>query len=631
MAGRHADPGGGWGYGKLPPTETPTAKDEAALRRAYERPDLSNTQFAILALAEADRAGAKVAADIWQKADRYVRTSQLPGGGWGYVYVDRDPQEAYGSMTAAAVASLYLCDERLAPKEPAEAAADRLTVAQAGLDWMAEHYTLKENPNRATAWYYFWLYALERAGVTSGRRLFGQHDWFREGAALLIGGQKPDGTWTDRPYEDALCLLFLAKGYKPVLVQRMIWEGAWRKDPRDLDHLVQYLDKRIGGQPVAWQTIQGDASLSDYLAAPILQVSGRGPLRIITGALPRLRQYVEQGGLIVFDAESGDAAFLESINRFLAEQFPESKLEPLPADHPIATAVHKIRPETIEGLEVLNVGCRAAIVVATKGLAEKMANEDPGPRARTCALGENLVVYATGAAALPDRLATTSPLEMPKPVEKATWRIGQIQYDGDWNPRPYAMPLLLKDLAARFNISVMSRPTPLKLTDKDLGTYPILFLTGHYALNLSDAEKAGLKRYLEDGTRVVFAESCCGRPAFDKSLRDLFKELFPDSPLQELPADHPIFSGKVGVAIPTVTYSPAVQIESPSLSRPVLVGMVRDGHLALIYSPYGLAGGMDGLKTWAPANWPPMTPTAWPSTSFYISCTKRGQRAIFDF
>jgi hypothetical protein len=28
------------------------------------------------------------------------------------------------------------------------------------------------------------------------------------------------------------------------------------------------------------------------------------------------------------------------------------------------------------------------------------------------------------------------------------------------------------------------------------------------------------------------------------------------------------------------------------------LGLVRDKHLAMLYSPYGLAEGMDGLKTW---------------------------------
>jgi hypothetical protein len=619
---------GGWGYGKMaaappagegggaPAAPLPTAKNEAALKRTYERPDLSNTQFAVLALSEAERAGATVPPDVWRKADRYIRTSQLPGGGWGYVYNDADPEEAYGSMTAAAVASLYLCADRLAGQEAAEAVAERLTSIQMGLDWMADHYTLKENPGRALAWYYFWLYGLERAGVTSGRRLFGEHDWFREGAALLVAGQRDDGAWTDRLYENSLGLLFLAKGFKPLLVQRLVWEGPCRKDPRDLDHLVRYLDKRLGGQAVTWQTLKSDAPLADWLAAPILQVAGRGPLRMLAASVPRLRQYVEQGGVILFDAQGGDAAFLESVRRLLAEQFPESRLEPLPADHPIAAAVHKVNPA---GIEVMNVGCRAAIVIATKGLAEEMANEDPGaPRlaavdmtavgpaaakregaGNALRLAENLAVYATSAAALPDRLAAPTIIDMPReePVPRGAWRLGQIQHDGDWNPRPYALPRLLKELASRFGISVAGRATPVRLTDKDLGTYPILYLTGHYALHFSEAERAALHDYMDRGG-VVWAEACCGRPAFDASLRQLAKELFPDSPLEELPADHPIVSGKAGTIAAPVTYSPAVAAESPKLNHPVLLGLVRSGHLAMVYSPYGLAVGLDGMKTY---------------------------------
>jgi hypothetical protein len=617
--------GGGWGYGRVPAAPLSgegaagLVKNEAALKRAYERPDLSNTQFAILALSEAERAGAKVPPDVWRKADRYVRTSQLPGGGWGYVYHDADPEEAYGSMTAAAVASVFLCADRLARQdEPAETTRERLTSAQMGLVWIADHYTLKENPARGLAWYYFWLYAVERAGVTSGWRQFGDHDWFREGAAMLVDGQRADGAWTDRPYENALCLLFLAKGYKPVLVQRLVWEGPWRKDPRDLDHLVRFLDRRLGGQAVAWQTLRSEAPLDQWMAAPLLQVTGRGQLRMLAGPLARLRQYVEQGGLIVFDAEGGDAAFVQSVRDLLAEQFPESKLEPLPADHPLAAAVHKVKPA---GLEVMNVGCRAAVVLATKGLADAMASEDPSPQPsppnggeggrrpgegapaarppEALRLGENLAVYATGAAALPDRLQPAVLIEMPRDekLPADAYRLGQIQHDGDWNPRPYAVPKLLKELATRFGVAVYSRPAPLRLTDPDLGKYPILYLTGHYAFHLTEAERAALRDYLDRGG-VVWAEACCGRPAFDKSLRDLMKELFPDSPLEELPADSPIYSGKVGSAIGTVAYSPAVQAESPKLNRPVLLGLSRHNHLALVYSPYGLAVGLDGLKTY---------------------------------
>ena len=606
---------GAWGYGRpagAPPATPPpeaglpregeaekglkAVRTEAELKRAYERPDMSNTQFAILALSEADRAGASVPADVWKKADRHLRVTQLPGGGWGYVFHDPDASEAYGSMTAAAVAGLYLCHDRLAKSEPAEQSAERLASIEKGVAWIVEHYSLSENPNRALAWYYFWLYGLERAGVTSGRRTFGNHDWFREGTALLVGGQRPDGTWTDRLYQDALCLLFLAKGYKPLLVQRMELGSEWRRDPRDLDHLVQYLDKRVGGDPVAWQTVSSDAPLEDLLAAPILHLCGRGAIRMLAGSVPHLKEYIEQGGLIVMDADGGDAAFTESVRRMMAEMFPESKFEPVAADHPLFRAAHRVAPIS---LEAMNVGCRAAVILAPKGLADGWAAGDPLKPNDALALGENLALYATGASRLPDRLAAAAVMQLPpdQPPPRGAWQLGQVQHDGDWNPRPYAMPRLLKDVADRFGIAVYDRPLPVRLTGKNLGGLPILFMTGHYAFHLSDAERAALKDYLDHGG-FLWAEACCGRKAFDAAFRNLVKQMFPDAAMEELKGDHPILSGKVGVAIPTVTYSPAVQAESPDLKRPVLWGLARGGHLVLVYSPYGLAPGLDGIKTY---------------------------------
>ncbi|MBM4017194.1 MAG: DUF4159 domain-containing protein [Planctomycetes bacterium] len=616
-------PTGGWGYGRCGPAAPdpnvdrgrPSKAAELALRRICERPDASNTQFAVLALSEAEHAGAKVPPDAWQKAERFLRAGQLPGGGWGYVYHDPDPAEAYGSMTAAVAASLLLCHDRLARQEPAEASADRLAAVEKGLDWMAARFTLQENPGRALAWYYFWLYGLERAAVAGGRRTYGDHDWFREGAAMLVHGQRPDGAWTERIYHDALCLLFLAKGYRPLLVQRLQWEGAWRRDPRDLDHLVRYLGRRAGGEPVAWQTVAPSAPLGDWLAAPILHVAGKGPLRMLAANVPQLKAYVEQGGLVLFDAEGGDAAFLESVRTMLAREFPESRLEPLPADHPIYRAVHAVgaappapgppaagtppAPPTPLPLEALNLGCRAAVLVARHGLAGEWAAGDPSRPNDALRLGENLALYTTAGDTLPERLAPAAILALPPdaPPPRGANRIGQVQHDGDWQPRPYALPSLLKEAAERFGVALVSRPEPVRLADLGLGRFHVLYMTGHRAPHFTDQEKANLREYLDRGG-VLWAEACCGRAAFDRAFRELAGGLFADARLEELPADHPIYKGKVGTPIQDVAYTAAVQAESPALRRPVLLGLSRGGHLAVIYSPYGMACGLDGLRTY---------------------------------
>ncbi len=615
---------GGWGYGPPPaaalaeakagpPTATgPTngalerARTEADLRRQYERPDASNSQFALLALAEADRAGAAVPRSVWAKADRRFRAIQLAGGGWSYLYEDPDPDDAYGSLTAAVTAGLVLCHERLADHEPPETSADRLRAIEGGLGWLAEHYTLDENPNHGLAWYYFWLYSLERLGVIAGRRTLGDHDWFREGTDLLVRGQRADGRWTRRLYNDALCLLFLAKGYEPLLVQRLRWPGPWRRDPRDLNHLVAFLGKRVGGDPVAWRTVDAAAPLKAYLAAPILHVTGRGPLRMPAGAEARLRDYVRQGGLVLVDPAEGDEALAASVGRLLAEAFPEAAFRPLPADHPLARAAHRVDPRAL-GLEAMPVGCRAGAVLARKPLAERWASADPARAGAALRFGENLARYATGGQALPGRLDEARVLTMPEtePPARGALRVGQIQHDGDWRPRPFALPRLLKHLAKRSGVKVHAVPTPVRLDKADLSGFPVLYLTGHYTFRLSAAERRALRGYLDRGG-FLWAHACCGRRAFEAALRGLVAEMFPGTHLERLPADHPLYSGRpgtgpdggVGEPIRSVVYAEAVRAETPDLSEPVLYGLERGGHLVLVFSPYGLADGLDGLRTY---------------------------------
>jgi hypothetical protein len=599
---------GGWGYG-LPGEAGPAGAGAEAVRReaqrarVYERTDMSNTQFAVLALAGAARAGAAVPLETWRRADRHLRLTQLADGGWGYVYQSEDPQEAYGSMTAAALAGLYLVGDRLAAAEPSASAADRAAAAEKGLQWIARRYTLGENPGRGLAWYYFWLYGLERLGAASGRRTFGEHDWFREGTESLVKGQRPDGSWTPRLYQNALALLFLAKGNRPLLVQRLLWEGGWREDPRDLEHLVRFLGTRVGGQAVAWQTVPCEAGVEGYLAAPILHIAGRGPLRMLAACGTRLKEYVQHGGLVLFDAQGGDAAFTESVRRLVADLFEEAALEPLPPNHPIYEVRHRVAPA---GLETLRFGCRDAVLLAPKGLSDGWASGDPEAGSDALRLGENLAVYATGAAPLPDRLNEVVLAETPPavPVSRGALHIGQVQHAGDWRPRPLALPGLLKDLPAKFGVSTSSLPVPVRLASPDdaallanVRTFPILYIVGHYSFELGDKDRAALTEYLQRGG-FLWAEACCGRKAFDTSFRALVAAMFPDTPLVRLPPDHPIFSGKVGYRIQRVAYSEAVRAESPDLQTPVLWGLQRKGHLAIVYSPYGIGVGLDGVRVW---------------------------------
>src|SRR6476620_8619627 len=80
--------------------------------------DNSNTQFAMLALHEAERAGVKEISDqTWQLALNYWTQPKMqsPSGGFGYG-INRE-NSATGSMTCAAIASLIIARDRLQPAD----------------------------------------------------------------------------------------------------------------------------------------------------------------------------------------------------------------------------------------------------------------------------------------------------------------------------------------------------------------------------------------------------------------------------------------------------------------------------------------------------------------------------------
>jgi hypothetical protein len=76
----------------------------------------------------------------------------------------------------------------------------------------------------------------------------------------------------------------------------------------------------------------------------------------------------------------------------------------------------------------------------------------------------------------------------------------------------------------------------------DLLESPVVYFNGHESpLNrFTGREKELLKLYVENGG-FVLAEACCGRAEFDKGFRALCGQLWPDVPLEPLPADHPVW------------------------------------------------------------------------------------------
>jgi hypothetical protein len=371
--------------------------------------DNSNTQFAMLALHEAERAGVKEISDqTWQLALNYwtQKDMQSPSGGFGYG-INRDNQ-ATGSMTCAAIASLIIARDRLQPADAsvvdghvqccgAQPADDPLDNA---IRWMGDHFSVSRNPNHQTgAWLLYYLYALERVGRMSGQRFFitsraaagrgakldapQPHDWYREGCERLLTGEgKQDPLTHDwrgiGPVEGmpdigtAFALLFLSKGRRPVVMAKLQHKPDDGGRFSDWDHhrrAVQNLTMRVERQwrrDLSWQTIdftrrpirEGGAAreaiqitAADLLESPVLFLSGSQALDFSDQQRQVLKQYLENGGFLFAEACSGNGcngdAFDRSFRQLMRDLFPDSELRKLPPDHAVWYAQEKVDPRQL--------------------------------------------------------------------------------------------------------------------------------------------------------------------------------------------------------------------------------------------------------------------------------------------
>jgi hypothetical protein len=77
----------------------------------------------------------------------------------------------------------------------------------------------------------------------------------------------------------------------------------------------------------------------------------------------------------------------------------------------------------------------------------------------------------------------------------------------------------------------------VELTDNELYTHPVAFLTGHGRIIFSPEEAQQLRTYLTSGG-FLYADDDYG---MDKFFRDAMKPVFPDKQWVELPFNHSIY------------------------------------------------------------------------------------------
>jgi hypothetical protein len=117
--------------------------------------------------------------------------------------------------------------------------------------------------------------------------------------------------------------------------------------------------------------------------------------------------------------------------------------------------------------------------------------------------------------------------------------IARLKYGGggDWYSDPSSLPNLLSAINERTTIRAAPREAVVEITDPELFEYPYLYMTGHGNVYFSDDEVKILRNYFIAGG-FLHADDNYG---MDSSFRHEIVKIFPESPMVEVPYDHPIF------------------------------------------------------------------------------------------
>lgn len=614
-------PSGVWGYGG---------------KRASGG-DPSNAQFALLALGAAQDRGIQIEPQIFEQAIEYWTFTQNRNGGWAYF-----GSVPSGSMTCAGIASLIIANGRLGNSTSSvkdgkieccggdETEKDPVTH---GLQWLAKRFNVETNPGGGPSTYYYYLYAIERVGRLSGRRFFGGHDWYREGAEKLINEQDNlQGYWSGGDWERAtvatsFALLFLSKGKRQVVVGQLQRDqtdrSQWQPHPDALRQLVRHIE-RAWGRDLTWQTVQyDDANLVDLLQTPVLVISGKESLAIDAEKSKLLKDYIDQGGTILFDSSGGSgcgsaADFQQSVAKLCAQWYPTAPLERLPASHPVWNAERKVDIDVMpNGFWVYGVQacCRTAVFFVPQSLtcrwelADRLfrrGDADDAARRQidhSIRIGQNIIAYATGRE-LKDKLDNQIVLraDAMDATNRGTTRIAQLDLGAGGEDARRALPNASTIIRNQTQVAISVPENPVGFDEQALAEVSVLWVHGRREFELTSDQQELLRQYIDRGG-VILGTAICGDEGFAKSFRSEFGKVLGDAKLKPMPADHPMLTTQYyGYDLRTVTIrrigqGAGGQSIRRQTSPPILEFAEVDDVVAVVFSPLDLSCALESQNS----------------------------------
>ena len=388
-------------------------------------------------------------------------------------------------------------------------------------------------------------------------------------------------------------------------------QGNWNQRPRDLANFGLWMAKQVElDRLLNWQVVNLNVPVADLHDASILYIAGDKALNLSSDDKQKLKLFIEQGGMVLFNADCGSSEFSQSVKQLAADLFPQiGEFRELPMDHCILKNEQFLGsawkdPPTILGL---SNGVRELMILLPNADASRAWQAQLSSSHQSLfELGADLLLYASDK----QNIREKGDSYIVEPSSRVTTtrmiKVGRIKYDGMWDPEPGGWRRLAAVMHNNDQVDLQVSPVTLG-ANTDLTDYKILHLTGsgHCKLDINDWVQ--LHSFVANGGTLI-VDAAGGSQTFNDDVKtQLQTTFFDDAAALDTPlrAEHVLYT-EIGSPIEQVGYRNfARHVLQENLKLPRIRGIKSGDHVGVFYSAEDLSAGLvgepvDGIEGYDP-------------------------------
>jgi hypothetical protein len=127
-----------------------------------------------------------------------------------------------------------------------------------------------------------------------------------------------------------------------LVLGQVVHNGDWDCTPHGIPNLLKTIDQSTTLN-VQFKRVAVDPAKDDIFKFPVLMMIGQRDFQLSDTAVKRLREYLDNGGVLFVDDAVGSSEFDRAFRREIKKVYADKDLKPLAADHPMFTFVSDAR------------------------------------------------------------------------------------------------------------------------------------------------------------------------------------------------------------------------------------------------------------------------------------------------